>query len=89
MDRAPGSRIPPLRAASIPRGTRVRSAVMAPPQRPKPRTPAERAEELAAVQRRLKREAAERRERDAVAPDGRAARALSAHGHSAARRRTP
>jgi hypothetical protein len=80
MDRALGSRIPPLRAASIPRGTRVRSAAMAPPQRPNPRTPAERADELAAMQRRLKQEAAERRERAASASDGRAGRALSARG---------
>jgi hypothetical protein len=50
---------------------------MAPPQRPAPtnarprgKTPAERAEEAGAIQRRLKQEAAERRQAAAAKPKG-------------------
>ena len=49
--------------------------------RPKAKTPAERAEEAASVQRRLKREAAERRNA--------AARTAKPRGRASGRRRTP
>jgi hypothetical protein len=49
--------------------------------RPRGKTPAERAEEAADVQRRLKREAAERRESAARQPTGKA--------RATGRRRTP
>jgi len=65
---------------------------MAPPQtsmrtnaRPRAKSPAERAEEAAAVQRRLKREAAERR---AAAPK-RANADASGRARASGRRRTP
>jgi hypothetical protein len=47
---------------------------MVPSPRPRPKSPAERAEELAAVQRRLKQEAAERREIAAAKPTARPTR---------------
>jgi hypothetical protein len=60
--------------------------------RPRAKTPAERAEEAAEVQRRLKREAAERREASA-GKQGSAGRrdagSLPARKTAAARRRTP
>jgi len=66
---------------------------MAPPQpptrgnaRPRAKTPAERADEALAVQRRLKHEAAERRR--AAASGGSSARP-TASGRPAGRRRTP
>jgi hypothetical protein len=52
--------------------------------RPRAKTPAERAEEAANVQRRLKQEAAERR----LAASG-TVNPPSAHGRAAGRRRTP
>ena len=56
--------------------------------RPRAKTPAERAEEATAIQRRLKREAAERRL--AAAAAGRPpVTGRSANGRSAGRRRTP
>jgi hypothetical protein len=66
---------------------------MVPSPRPKPRTPAERAEELAAIQRRLKQEAAERRETAAAKPAGPRARDVTGRGRTTTRpvrgRRTP
>jgi hypothetical protein len=70
------------------------------PQRPlrsdgrrRARTPEERAEEAAELQRRLKREAAERREAAAAAkprPSGRRdAGSAPGYGRAAGRRRTP
>ena len=52
--------------------------------RPRAKTPAERAEEAANVQRRLKQEAADRRHAAA-----RAGSPPSAHGRASGRRRTP
>ena len=55
------------------------------------RTPAERADEAAEVQRRLKQEAAERREAAAAKPrlKGPETGSLRGPGRGAARRRTP
>jgi hypothetical protein len=70
---------------------------MRPPQGPTPRpkpkskTPSERAEELAAVQRQLKQQAAERRQASEKKGSKRPAVALSsqARGRSSGIRRTP
>jgi hypothetical protein len=61
-------------------------------RRPRAKTPAERAEEAHDVQRRLKREAAERREaaaRKSTPTERRHAATPLGHGRTAARRRTP
>jgi hypothetical protein len=60
--------------------------------RPRAKTPAERAEEAADVQRRLKREAAERRDAAAAREQAKPRSDVGARGgrtHAAARRRTP
>jgi hypothetical protein len=61
-------------------------------RRPRAKTPAERAEEAADVQRRLKRDAAERREaaaRKSRPTGGRHAGSPPGQGRTAGRRRTP
>jgi hypothetical protein len=56
--------------------------------RPRAKTPAERADEATAVQRRLKQEAAERRRLAAAAPHRASAKPTGA-SRAAGRRRTP
>jgi hypothetical protein len=54
--------------------------------RPKPRTPAERADEFSAVQQRLKQEAAARRKASAAGPAKRHATGLSQQSRPSGRR---
>ena len=54
--------------------------------RPRAKSPADRADEAAAVQRRLKQEAADRRHAAAAKPRP---TGFAAHGRAAGRRRTP
>jgi hypothetical protein len=63
-----------------------------PERRPRAKTPAERADEAADVQRRLKREAAERREaaaRKSAPTGGRQVGSSPGRAQAAGRRRTP
>jgi hypothetical protein len=84
-------RLPPFACDSDPPRDASQECQMAPHQtsmrtnaRPRGKTPAERAEEATAVQRRLKQEAAERRRAAAAAPQRHVANPAAAR-----RRRTP
>jgi len=79
---------PFLARGCIPREASEDDRPMVPPQkRPKAKSPAERAEEFAAVQRQLKLEAAERRGKPSGKPT---AAGMSRHSRPPARlRRTP
>ena len=88
-------RLPPFACDSDPPRDASQECQMAPHQtsmrtnaRPRAKTPAERAEEATAVQRRLKEEAAERRRIAAASPQRASAKPTGA-SRAAGRRRTP